>query len=111
MVFALVALRAAEQPAIIGTWDCVSSTADGDDQSWTLTVAAQPDGKLQVTLGGGSLGDVTVTDFKAEADKATFTAATGGATYAVKLTVKGTNVEGTFEGEQASGTIKGTRKS
>jgi len=104
-------LHAAGQPAIVGAWDCVSSTAEGDDQTWTLTVTQQPDGKLAATIGGGSLGDVSITDFKADADKATFTAATGGATYAVKLTVKGSNVEGTFEGDQASGTIKGTKKS
>lgn len=110
VVFTLLVLHAAERPAIVGTWDCVSSTADGDDQTWTLAVTQQPDGKLAVTLGGGTLGDVDVTDFKADGDKATFTANHQGSTYAVKLTVKGSNVEGTFEGEQASGTIKGTKK-
>jgi len=109
VAFTLLIVRAAETPAIVGAWDCTSTTSDGDDQTWTLTVTQQ-DGKLTATLGGGSLGDVTVTDFKAEADKATFNAHTGSGDYAVKLTVKGTNVEGAFEGEQASGTIKGTKK-
>ena len=110
VAFSLLIVRAAETPAIVGAWDCTSTTSDGDDQTWTLTVTKDGD-KLNATLGGGSLGDVTVSDFKAEADKATFNAHTTNGDYAVKLTVKGANIEGTFEGEQASGTIKGTKKS
>lgn len=111
VALSLLVLRAAERPAIVGSWNCVSSAPDGYAQTWTLTVTKQDDGKLAARVGGGSLGDVAVTDFKAEADKVSFTAETGGNTYSVKLTVDGSKLEGTFEGEQASGKIKGTRKS
>src|SRR5947209_7418115 len=102
-------VRAADAPAIVGTWDCTSSTADGNDATWTLAVKEE-DGKLVATVQDSSIGEIAISDFKATGNDASFNAEHGGAGYAVKLTVKGPALEGTFEGDQASGTIKGTKK-
>ena len=102
--------RAFDAPAIVGVWDCVSSTTDGEDHEWTLTVK-QENGNLAAIVEGGGLGDVQVQDFKAEGTTATFTAKTGSGSYAVKLTVTGASLDGSFDGEQASGTIKGKKRS
>ena len=95
LLVAATPARAAD-PGILGSWNCTSSTADGDDSTWTLTISQQ-DGKLVGTVADSSVGDITVTDLKAEGDEATFTAGHDGATFAVKLTVKGSALEGTFE--------------
>ena len=110
LTIAAIPARAFDAPAIVGTWDCVSTTNDGDEQTWTLTVK-QDNGNLVATLGGGSLGDVGVEDFRAEGTTASFVAKTNSGSYGVKLTVKGSAVEGTFDGDQASGTIKGKKQS
>jgi hypothetical protein len=115
-VLALVVLLLAGMPAraaaaspIVGAWSCTSTTADGNDATWTLSVKEQ-DGKLTAAVEDSSIGDIVISNFKADGNDITFNAETGGAGYSVKLTVKGDSLEGTFEGDQASGTIKGTKK-
>jgi hypothetical protein len=110
LVLAGLPASAADTPAIVGSWSCTSSTADGNDASWTLSVKSDG-GKLSASVEDSSIGDINISDFKADGNEASFTAETGGAAYSVKLTVKGAELEGTFEGDQASGTIKGTKKS
>lgn len=110
MLLAGTPALAADAPAIVGSWDCTSTTADGNDATWTLVVKEQ-DGKLVASVENSSVGDINISDFKADGASANFTAETGGNSYSVKLMVKGAAVEGTFEGDQASGTIKGTKKS
>src|SRR5579885_3520666 len=79
---------AADSPAIVGAWNCTSTTADGNDATWPLT-AKQQEGKLVATVEDSSVGDITISDFKASGNDASFTAETGGAAYSVKLNVKG----------------------
>jgi hypothetical protein len=116
LVFVLVlialALPLAAAPAgnpMAGAWQCVSSSAEGEQFKWVLTVAEQ-DGKLAGTLAG-DMGSFPISDAKLADDAFTFNVTVGSATYAIEVKVAGNDFAGTYSGPEGRGTIKGTRQS
>lgn len=97
----------AEDPAIVGVWDCVSETPDGGEYAFTLTVKQQ-DGKYVVTAGTDE-GTMPIGDFTVEGDDASFKATVGDQDYTVKIKVAGTSFTGKWSGGEQSGAIKGTK--
>jgi hypothetical protein len=115
-VFALLMIALALPPAatpagnpIVGAWQCVSSSAEGEQFKWVLTVAEQ-DGKLAGTLAG-DMGSFPISDAKLTGDAFTFNVTVGSGTYAIECKVAGDSFAGNFSGPESRGTIKGTRQS
>ncbi len=100
-------LFAAEQ-AIVGNWDCVSTTPIGTDMKWTLTVKEQ-DGKLTGTAGSDE-GEMPISEPKLENDTFTFKVFVNSEPYQVKIKVNAGKFDGTWTGGGETGAIKGTKK-
>lgn len=98
----------AADAAIVGTWTLNAETPNGT-LVYNLAVKQQ-DGALTATMDGGDQSPMTVHDVKADGDQASFVVDLNGESYTVKLTVKGDAVEGTWEGGDGSGAIKGSKK-
>ncbi len=98
---------AADEPAAVGVWDCVSATGDGDEMPFTLTVKEE-DGKLTATAGSDQ-GQIPLTDVEVNGDELSFKASLNDQDYAVKLKVTGDTLAGEWSGGGDSGTVKGKR--
>jgi glutamine cyclotransferase len=110
-VLALMTLAAAwlaAAPAVVGTWECVSTTPDDADLHWTLTVT-ESDGKLSATATGET-GDSNLNDVTFDGKVLSFTATLDSGTYTVKVNVAGDKMEGTWSGAGDSGKVTGSRK-
>jgi hypothetical protein len=98
---------AADTPKIVGTWDAVSSTPDGEMPS-VITVK-QVDGalKAEVELEGDKR---VVTDEKLEGDVFKMKVQYQGGIYDVEMKVTGDTIEGSWQGGGYSGTLKAKRR-
>ncbi len=100
-------LAAAEKPKALGTWDVVASTPNGDLSS-VMTVK-MVDGKVKVDFELGGMAR-TVTDEKLDKDVLTMKVEYEGGLYDVEAKVDGDKIEGTWQGNGASGTLTGKRR-
>ena len=104
MVFAAAGLAAASE--VVGVWECVSITPDGDEMHTTLTVT-EANGKLSATLKSEE-GEWTISNVKFEGKVLSFTAAQD-AEYNVTLKVDGDKMDGQWSGGGDSGKVTATR--
>jgi hypothetical protein len=112
LLFAVVLLAgtfsfAADAPRVVGTWDAVASTPNGE-MSAVITVK-QVDGALKADLELDGAKQV-VTDEKLEGDVFRMKVQYEGGVYDVELKVDGDAIEGTWQGGGYSGTLKAKRR-
>lgn len=105
LLLCLVALAAAK--SIVGTWDCVTNTADGE-MKWVLVVKEEG-GKLSGTATGDR-GALDLIDPRLDGDVFSFKADVDGVTYTVKLRLSGDRISGTWSGNGDSGPMSGVRR-
>jgi hypothetical protein len=98
---------AADAPKVVGTWDAVASTPNGE-MSAVITVK-QVDGALKADLELEGAKQV-VTDEKLEGDVFRMKVQYEGGVYDVELKVDGDAMEGTWQGGGYSGTLKAKRR-
>jgi hypothetical protein len=107
VLFACAALAsAADAPGIVGTWDAVASTPNGEMSS-VITIK-QVDGALKADIELDGAKQV-VTDEKLEGDVFKMKVQYEGGVYDVELKVAGDAAEGTWQGGGYSGTLKAKR--
>ncbi len=98
---------AADAPKIVGTWDAVASTPNGEMA--TVITVKQVDGalKAEIELEGAKQ---VVTDEKLEGDVFRMKVQYEGGVYDIELKVAGDTMEGTWQGSGYSGTLKAKRR-
>jgi len=98
---------AADAPKVVGTWDAVSSTPNGEMPA-VITVK-QVDGalKAEIELEGEKR---VVTDEKLEGDVFRMKVQYEGGIYDVEMKIAGDAMEGTWQGGGYSGTLKAKRR-
>jgi hypothetical protein len=109
--FALIALATvglAAAPSVVGSWECVSMTPDGDDMHTTLTVT-DLQGKRAGTLTGGE-GDWKISNLKFDGKVFSFTATRDYDEYTVILNFDGYRMEGKWLGGGDAGKVTATRR-
>jgi hypothetical protein len=111
-VLGLLALAApplarADAPRIVGTWDGTASTPNGD-MSLVLTVK-QAEGALEaeITIEGAAH---PASDEKLEGNVFRVRVHYGGAAYDVEVKVDGDVLEGQWQGQGYSGTLRAKRR-
>jgi len=107
VLFACTLASAADAPRIVGTWDAVASTPNGEMLS-VITVK-QVDGALKADLELDGAKQI-VTDEKIEGDVFKMKVQYEGGVYDVELKVTGDAAEGTWQGGGYSGTLKAKRR-
>jgi hypothetical protein len=107
LLFASVAVWAADHAAAVGTWDVVSTDDAGQSMNWTLTVK-DDGGKLSGTLSGDA-GELPIVDAKLDGNSFTFKVVVNEATYTTEGTIDGNKFEGKYKGAEGGGTLKGTK--
>jgi hypothetical protein len=109
LLFASVATWAADNQAVVGTWDVVSTDDSGQPMNWTLTVK-DDGGKLSGTLSGDA-GELPIVEAKLEGNTFTFKIVVNEATYTTEGTIDGKKFDGKYKGSEGAGTVKGTKRS
>ena len=107
LLFASVAAWAADNAAVVGQWDVVSTSDDGTPMNWTLTVK-DDGGKLSGTLSGDA-GEIPLVEAKLEGNTFTFKVVVNEATYTTEGTIDGGKFDGKYKGPDGAGTVKGTK--
>ncbi len=100
-------LALAGDARVVGTWDAVAVTPEGDMPA-VLTIA-ETDGALKAEMEIGGMSR-SIEDEKLEGDVFTMTVMYDGAPYDVELKVDGDTMEGTYSGAMATGELKATRQ-
>jgi hypothetical protein len=98
---------AADVPKVVGTWDGVVTTPNGD-MTWLLTVR-QVEGALKAEMEIEGAGR-TVTDESLEGNLFRLKVQYGGGVYDVEARINGDALEGTWQGEGYSGTLRAKRR-
>lgn len=99
--------HAAGASKVVGVWDLVASTPDGDLPSVLAVTEVGAELEAEFTMNGTKQG---VTDAKVEGDVFRMTVRVDGVPYKVEVNVDGDTLEGKWSGSEASGTLKGTRQ-
>ena len=107
VLFAFTLASAADAPKVVGTWDAVASTPNGELSS-VITVK-QVDGALKADIELDGAKQV-VTDEKLEGDVFKMKVQYEGGVYDVELKVAGDAAEGTWQGGGYSGTLKAKKR-
>jgi hypothetical protein len=111
MILLAVALAAplalAHDVDVVGVWDAVAETPEGDMPS--LMTITKKDDALEVTLNMAGY-DREVTDVKLDGHTFEMTVSYDGVPYDVEMKVDGDTMEGTYTGSAAAGTMKATRQ-
>jgi hypothetical protein len=100
-------VSADEAPQLVGVWDTVASTPDGDLPG-IMTITDQ-EGVLEVAIEMGGY-ERDVTEEKLDGGLLTMTVLYDGSPYDVELTVSGDVMEGSYSGMAASGAMKAKRR-
>ena len=98
---------AADAPKVVGTWDVLASTPNGEMSS--VLVVKQVDGALKAEIEIES-EERTVTDEKLEGDVFRMKLQYEGGVYDVEAKVAGDTMEGTWQGGGYSGTLTAKRR-
>jgi len=108
-VLALAAplVLAGDAPKVVGTWDAVAVTPEGDMPA--VLVIAEKEGTLEAEMDIGGMKR-EISDEKLEGAVFTMTVMYDGVPYDVELTVDGDAMEGTYTGSAASGALTAKRQ-
>ena len=98
---------AGDAPKILGTWDALAVTPDGDLPA--LLTITEKEGALEAEMDIGGMMR-RVEDEKLDGDVLTMKVIYDGAAYAVELKVDGDTMEGTYTGAAASGALTAKRQ-
>ena len=98
---------AGDAPKVVGVWDAVASTPNGDMSS--VMKITEKDGTLEVDMTIEGIKR-RVTKEKLDGDVFTMTVHYDGVPYDVELKVDAETLEGTWSGVEANGTLKATRQ-
>ena len=98
---------AADAPKVVGTWDVVATTPNGDMPS-VITVKLV-DGALKATIEIDGVPR-TVTDEKLEGNVFRMKVQYEGGVYDIEAKVDGDTLDGTWQGGGYSGTLKAKRR-
>jgi hypothetical protein len=98
---------AADAPKVVGTWDVLASTPNGEMSS--VLVVKQVDGALKAQIEIESV-ERTVTDEKLEGDVFRMKLQYEGGVYDVEAKIAGDTMEGTWQGGGYSGTLTAKRR-
>jgi hypothetical protein len=98
---------AADVPKVVGIWDAVASTPDGDMPS-VITIK-QVEGALKAEIELGGMQRI-VTDEKLEANVFRMKVQYEGGLYDIEAKVDGDAMEGSWQGGGNSGTLKAKRR-
>jgi hypothetical protein len=107
LLFASLLCWAADNAAVLGTWDAVTTDDAGQTANWTLVVK-DDGGKLAGTLSGDP-GEFPISDVKVDGNSFSFKVVVNEATYSIETTIDGNKFDGKFKGPEAAGTLKGTK--
>jgi len=98
---------AADAPKVVGTWDAVASTPDGDLPPVITTQQVEGALKAEIEIGGMQR---IVTDEKLEANVFRMKVQYEGGVYDVEAKIDGDTLDGTWQGGGNSGTLKAKRR-
>jgi hypothetical protein len=104
---ALPLASAADAPKVVGTWDAVSTTPNGDMPSVIKVQEVEGALKAEIEIDGFAR---TVTDEKLEGNVLRMKVQYEGGVYDVEVKIDGDTLEGTWQGGGYSGTLKGKRR-
>ncbi len=107
LLFGSMAAWAADNAAVVGTWDVTSTDESGQPMNWTLVVK-DDGGKLSGTLSGDA-GELPIVDAKLDGNAFSFKVVVNEATYTTEGTVTGNKFDGKYKGPEGAGTVKGTK--
>jgi len=99
--------HAQEDTALIGKWKMVSTSPDGTDVHWTLSIAYK-DGTYSAMMGTQE-GEGAAKEFKVEGSKIHLRAPYEGEEYDVDLKLVNGKLTGTWSGNGDSGETKGEK--
>ncbi len=97
-----------ENDQLTGKWNMVSTTPDGNDISWTLSITYK-DGAYSAAIGGDA-GESTAKDLKVEGSKIHMRVPYRDNEYDIDLTLKEGKLVGTWSGNGDSGQTKGEKE-
>jgi hypothetical protein len=109
LVLTTAMAHAQEDSAVTGKWRMVSTTPDGNDVHWTLSITYK-DGTYSAMLGSGE-GETAAKDFKVEGSKIHLRAPYQGEEYDIDLKLVDGKLSGTWSGNGDSGDTKGEKAS
>lgn len=95
--------------SLAGEWKMVSSTGDGNEVPWTLTIQYK-DGNYSATVSTGQ-GEAEPKNFKVDGDDISMGVDYQGEEYEIKLKHSGEKLIGTWSGNGDNGDTKGERAS
>ena len=98
---------AADAPKVVGTWDAVASTPNGDMPS--VIIVKQVEGALKAEIELDGMQRI-VTDEKLEGDVFRMKVQYEGGVYDIEAKIDGDAMEGTWQGGGYSGTLKAKRR-
>jgi hypothetical protein len=98
---------AGDAPKVVGVWDAVASTPNG--QMTSVMKITEKEGALDVEMTLEGI-ERRVTKEKLDGDVFTMTVYYDGVPYDVELKIDGDMMDGTWSGMDASGTLKATRQ-
>jgi hypothetical protein len=109
ILLSLVASNAAAQQSgsLAGEWKMVSSTPDGTEVPWTLTIRFK-DGGYSASMSTGQ-GEEAPRNFKVDGDNVSLGVTYEGDDYDIKLKYSEGKLVGTWSGNGNSGDTKGER--
>lgn len=99
--------HAQEDSAVTGKWKMVSTTPDGNDVHWTLSIGYK-DGTYSAMMGSEE-GESAAKDFKVEGSKIHLRAPYEGEEYDVDLKLVDGKLTGSWSGNGDSGETKGEK--
>jgi hypothetical protein len=99
--------QAQEDSAVTGKWKMVSTSPDGTDVHWTLSIAYK-DGIYSATMSSDE-GEGAAKDFKVEGSKIHLRAPYEGEEYDIDLKLVNGKLAGTWSGNGDSGETKGEK--
>jgi hypothetical protein len=107
LVTGTVAATAADGPKVVGTWDAVATTPEGDMPSVITVKEVEGALEAEIEIGGYPR---TVTDEKLEGDVFRMKVQYEGGVYDVEAKIDGDTLDGTWQGGGYSGTLKAKRR-
>jgi len=101
--------HAQQEKALTGKWNMVSSTPNGSEVNWTLSITYK-DGGYSATLGSEE-GETAAKNFKVEGSKIHLRVTYEGEEYDIDLKLVDGKLVGTWSGNQDTGQTKGEKAS
>jgi hypothetical protein len=109
IMLCIAVARPQEDRPLVGKWKMVSTTSDGGEVPWTLTID-YADGKYGATAASGE-GENPAKDLKVDGTNVTLIVPYQGEDYEIKLRLADDKLSGTWSGNGQSGETKGMKAS